>query len=140
MTFVCTHKEFSDAVNDPDHGLIARGNIMSNTQSSTYVRAFIDTECNGFTSEPGKLRDFDLAFFGRALPAQVSKTAKHWSRESGTILYRFFHWKRRLRIEHGWLITSRDHQVLSRFITGPTYKSRDAVLAAEALIASGRRH
>jgi len=130
MTFVCAHQGFSDAVNDPDHGLIARGTVMSTTQSSICVRATTETQCNGFTFEPGKLRDFDLAFFGRNLPPQVSRPAQYWSRERGIILYRFFHYRARTRVEHGWVVTSTDHQLIRSFFTGPTWKSMDVIANA----------
>ena len=57
MTFACAHGAFTEAVNHPDHGLIARGNVMSNTQASTYVRRFDAIECNGHVFEPGRLRE-----------------------------------------------------------------------------------
>ena len=40
--------------------------------------------------------------------------------------------------EQGWLVTDIHHRVLTRCVTGPTWKSRAALNAAEAVIVSGR--
>jgi len=120
MTFHCAHAGFTAAINDPEWGYLGRGNVMSNTQSSTFVRAATETFCNGFYSEPGRLRDFDLAFFGEGIPAEVATYVRAKSQTDELIVYRFYHYRRRTRIEHGWLVTSRDHKFLQSFITGPT--------------------
>ena len=80
---------------------------------------------------------FDLAFFGRTIPASVDRAARLFTQEQAIIVYRFSHWKSRTRIEHGWLITDTNHRALTRCVTGPTWKSRAALLAAEGVIVSG---
>ena len=137
MTFLCTHRGFATAVNDPDHGYLGRGNVMSNTQSSTFVRPVTETHCNGFEFKPGDLRNYDLAFFNGAMPSPVARDVRARSETTGLIVYRFFHWHRRRRIEHGWLVTTRDHRLLSRFVTGPTAKSADVVARASDAILDG---
>lgn len=139
MTFQCAHTGFARAVTHPVHDNIGRGNVMSNTQSSTYVRSYDQTHCNGFDFEPGRLREFDLGFFGRDVPSSVLTMARSLTKTADVIVYRFFHWQRRVRITHGWLITNRDHETLWRLVTGPTWKSAAALDAAEAVITTSAR-
>jgi len=124
MTFHCNHQGFTDAVNDPDWGYIGTGNVMSNTQRSNTM------ECNGFSFEPGRLQRFDLAFFNGAIPAHVKHCVLRETATRDVILYRFFHYRRRDRVEHGWVVTERDHCLIARFVTGPTHKSHDVIAKA----------
>lgn len=137
MTFHCAHRGFTAAINDPDWGYLGRGNVMSNTQSSTYVRPATETVCNGRVCAPGQLRNFDLAFFNGAMPPDVARDIRAHSETAGLIVYRFFHYRGRLRVEHGWLITTRDHKFLRSFVTGPTWRSADAVAHASLAIIQG---
>lgn len=137
MTFQCSHRGFAVAVNDPNHGYLGRGIVLSNTQSSKFVRPFAETHCNGFEFAPGRLRDFDLGFFNGAMPPHVAREVRARSETSGLIVYRFFHWHRRTRIEHGWLVTTRDHRFLRSFVTGPTAKSTDVVARTTDAILRG---
>jgi len=130
MTFHCAHKGFTDAVNDPNWGYIGAGNVMSNTQSSTYVRSFDEVGCNGFNFEPGKLRNFDLAHFSAGIPSHVKRFVLGETDTSDVILYRFFNYRGRFRVEHGWVVTKTDHSLIRSFITGPTWKSADVIANA----------
>ena len=129
MTFQCAHRSFTAAIEDVTHGYLGRGNVISNTQHSTFVRAATETGCNGYFFEPGRLRDFDLSLFDRLLPNDVCAYARAITTSKSIILYRFFHWKGQERTEHGWLITDTGHRELRRFVTGPTWKSRDVMRA-----------
>jgi len=130
MTFVCAHSGFMNAVNDPEYGFIGTGNVMSNTQSSTFVRSYDTIECNGFTFEPGRLQKYDMAFFNGAIPRQVAAVVRAETQQKDVILYRFFHYRARTRVEHGWVVTSTDHQLIRSFFTGPTWKSMDVIANA----------
>lgn len=127
MTFQCAHHGFMRAVNHPDRGYLGPGNVMSNTQSSTFVRSHDTTSCNGFEFEPGRLRRFDLGFFNGAMPRHVERYVSEQTQTRDVIVYRFFHYHRQRRCEHGWVVTTNDHALLRSFVTGPTYKSGDVI-------------
>ena len=130
MTFRCAHRGFTKAVNDPEWGFIGTGNVSSNTQNSTFVRSFDTTECNGFTFKPDKLRTFDLGHFRTGIPSQVKRCVLRETTTSDVILYRFFHYRGRFCVEHGWVITRTDHRLIRSFVTGPTHKSHDVIAKA----------
>ncbi|GAI19621.1 unnamed protein product, partial [marine sediment metagenome] len=50
--------------------LITTGNQIGNVVLSNYVRPFDEVECNGFTSEPGHLQNYDITknIVGNTLP------------------------------------------------------------------------
>ena len=127
MTFHCAHRGFMNAVNDPDWGYLGPGIVMSNTQSSYFVRSYNTTSCNGFEFGPGRLRRHDLGFFNRAMPRQVERCVTRQTETRDVIVYRFFHYRGRLRCEHGWVVTARDDSLIRFFVTGPTYKSADVI-------------
>lgn len=89
---------------------ISRGNCIANTQLSSYVRPFSETECNGFKREPGHLQNWDLnEGFAQRFPDFVKK----WIRDSeycktkSVIAYEFFYYTPgENRIPIGWVITS----------------------------------
>jgi hypothetical protein len=134
MTFRCAHTQFANAINDPQSGYIGTGNVVSNTQHSTFVRAFSETDSNGWSFPAGRLRDHDLSLFAGIIPHGVASRVKAITTCKSVILYRFRHHAGRRVTEHGWLITTTDHVELARFVTGPTWKSEDVMRAvAKAL-------
>jgi len=114
------------------------GNVFSNIQTSTCVRAVADLECNGFEFEPGLLRGADLKWLDMARNRRVpgADVACSWFiepndpdtgtggrdllRDRATELYCFFHHDGplpddRKQVVHGWLLLDAiDHQVLRR--------------------------
>lgn len=129
MSFTCTSKGFTAAARHPEFGYLGRGNVISNVQRSTYIRARSATRCNGYTFEPGRLRDHDLSFFGSHMPPRVRSRILALSEHRDLIAYWFFHWQGRVRVEHGWLLTDTDHLELWRWVTGATWKSSDVLEA-----------
>lgn len=129
MTFQCAHTGFAAAINDPNSGYLGTGNVVSNTQHSTFVRAYNDTSRNGWEVPEGRLRDFDLSLFAGIIPSPVAAKVRALTTCKPVILYRFRHHAGRRVTEHGWLITTTDHVELARFVTGPTHKSADVLRA-----------
>lgn len=130
MSFTCASKGFTAAARHPEFGYLGRGNVISNVQRSTFIRARTETTCNGYIFAPGRLRDYDLSVFGSDLPKQVRSRALALTETRPAILYWFFHWQGRVRVAHGWLLTDTDYLELWRCVTGATWKSGDVLAAA----------
>lgn len=133
MTFVCDHLGFTRAANHPTSGYIGRGNVWSDVQTSGYVRAHTQTTCNGMTFPQGHLRNTDLDLFKPNVPRRVLLHVCAYTQRSRAILYHFFHFQGRDKVEHGWIATDDAHRLLGQWITGPTWKSG-------AVIDACRRH
>lgn len=129
MSFTCASKGFTAAARHPEFGYLGRGNVISNVQRSTYIRARSETRCNGYTFAPGRLRDHDLAFFGFHMPTCVRSHIVALTETRDLVAYWFFHWQGRARVEHGWLVTDTAHHELWRLVTGATWKSGDVLEA-----------
>lgn len=99
--------------------LIMAGNVSSNVQSSTFVRARQQLECNGFTNEPGHLQEFDLKGFSgsaRDMGPVLEYIRRDPFFESNTaIAYRFHHFDGKARQLHGVIITDEHHRIVRRF-------------------------
>lgn len=129
MIFESEHKTFNRQAD-----LISTGNVWGGVQTSGFVRPYNQTECNGFTNPPGKLRDFDLSLW-RNMPSHVRAYVIKQTRDRSVILYEFHH-KTRIRwggvrwVTHGWVVTTVDYKLLRSFVTGPTYKSYSVIREA----------
>ena len=118
------HRTFDSQVD-----LVSRGNVYSNVQRSSYIRAHNETECNNRTWEPGVLQAADLKPFIKHLhiPKQVLQAVCKFAETEDVILYCFCHHRGDQRIVHGWVITSYTHELLHLDITGPTAKSERVI-------------
>ena len=118
------HRTFDSQVD-----IVSSGNVYSNVQTSSFIRAYNETECNGRNWEPGVLQAADLKLFIERLriPDYVLKAVREAAKDVDVILYRFCHGRRDNRVTHGWVITSRAHEVIARFVTGPTSKSERVI-------------
>ena len=134
MTFSCAHKSFTRASNHPTSGYLGRGNVYSDVQSSTYVRPYSQTNCNGMDFVPGRLRDFDLKPFLRHMPIRLRDEVRIFTQDEPAILYKFFHFRARKRTEHGWLLTTTDHQLIFQNVTGPTWRSQSVIEACRSYL------
>lgn len=131
-TIATEHKTFNRQCD-----YIGTGNVYSNTQTSSYIRSVDTVECNGRISQPGHLRNFDLKQFERLLrPSDRSRVDKYKNRQ--IILYVFFHYRKHhlplfqskpAKHIHGIVITGDSHELLDRWIVGPTWKSNDIIEA-----------
>ena len=129
MTFTCAHKGYTAAANHPCSGYLGHGNVYSGVQTSSFIRPYSRTECNGMTFMPGRLRDYDLETFRNRIPMRVLDETRIYTRTQSAILYQFFHFCAGKRIEHGWILTDTDNAMICDQITGPTWRS-SAVIAA----------
>lgn len=135
------HKGFDHAAAECG---VMRGNVTSGTQCSTYIRPFNQTECNGFTREPGVLQDFDLKPWLAAPnlrpPKFIIDFIKREPVDKALILYAFFHYRDGKISVHGYVVTTDEadgHDLLSTWLTGPTYKSNQIMIeCCEALAAN----
>ncbi len=99
--------------------LVTTGNVCSNVQTSSFIRAYSDVECNGRISPPGHLRDFDLEPF-RRLPHHVRQYIESVTMDEGAILYQFGHPRSDGHYQvDGFIITSRDYHFLRQFVINP---------------------
>lgn len=104
------HKTFNKQVNSLK-GYWGRGNVVSDTQYSSYVRGFHTTTCNGHSFEKGELMTRDLEKFNHLLKQfGRQRVAKHLTHMPEGILYVFFHNGRNGRFVHGWMLTDSTHQ------------------------------
>lgn len=120
---------------------VSTGNVSGGGQTSSYIRAFNNTECNGFTRIPGYLQKWDLDGFTN-LPEKVRSYVQSVAHSESVILYEFYHrnpnykegYYRRGRfhskfITHGYVVTDYRNKLLRTFVTGPTYKSELVIQA-----------
>lgn len=118
----------------------SRGNVISDTQTSFYIRPFSQTECNGFTREPGVLRDFDLKpFIDTGLPQNILKDVKFYTQHSSAILYRIFHYDSRKKQQvHGYILTDAIHRKLKIWYTNTSSKSVEVMDYVADRLVQGR--
>lgn len=106
--------------NQASEGCVSTGNVWGDAQFSNFIRAFNETECNGFTNAPGQLQAFDLGLFrGSSIPFQIRAAIRNRP-DSRHTLYRFDGGK--APGYFGWLLTdSRGTAVIEA--EGPARKS-----------------
>lgn len=89
MHFESAHKTFNKQTT-----YISPGNVLGNTQYSSYIRKSSETECNG-TWPVGHLQQYDLKpFREKCIPFMVLKKVEELvnKQEGSCILYCFRHW------------------------------------------------
>ena len=105
---------------DKQTNYIGKGAVISNTQQSDYIRG-------------NEFRDYDLKFF-RGLPNFIRNILNQINYQ--TILYEFSHTsyhedyytgKSKHKIIDGYVLTTTDGHLISKWITGKTFKSELAV-------------
>jgi hypothetical protein len=135
INFPTQHRSFSQNAD-----LVTTGNVVSRVQRSSYIRAFTETECNGFRFPPGQLRDFDLAPFKRRMPAHVLRRVVTITQDRTVILYEFrTPYAGRKSTIHGYVISGTDRENygwIESIVTGPTFKSHDVIDRVSRLVAT----
>lgn len=119
------HKTF-----DRQCDCISTGNVWGDVQHSSFIRAFDETECNGFSNSPGHLQDFDLKYFIESvpnIPVRVLKEIKEATKTISGILYQFRHFTgpswNRCKIVHGYVLTDEKYKVIKKWQTNGGHKS-----------------
>lgn len=117
------------------HLYFMTGNVCSNFQTSTFVRAPSQTECNGKVNEPGHLTAFDLQQFkAQGLGDLLSWYARFHAEypDQETIAYVLRDMGRNRKIHYrGWIVTSTSHKLIARCTRGagtPGYRFNEAVV------------
>ena len=115
MKFESLHKTFSRQTQ-----VIATGNILSNTLSGSYVRAYNDTTLPmGGTCPAGDLQAFDLRQFGNDLPHGAREFISDHGKDEKLLVYVLRHWAGGIgtgrKIVDGCIITSTDHKLLRAY-------------------------
>ncbi len=125
MKFESDHKTFNRQTQ-----IIDTGNIVSRTLLGGYVRAFQETECNGYTFPPGHLQDFDIQGFGNNLPCGVREFIHEHGVKEKLMVYVLRHCHKGNKIIDGAIITTTDHKLLRAFYSGRTRKQDSIVSEA----------
>lgn len=107
-------KEFDRQTN-----LITTGNVFANTQYSSYIRPWKETECNGFVNKEGHLMNYDLRpFVQYRMPRHIEAIIRDKDRADSVILYMFFILNEQKQVEpFGWILTDRQHNYLAKGLT-----------------------
>lgn len=139
MTLISAHSTFNKKAD-----LIMTGNVYSNVQSSTFVRARQQLQCNGFTNKPGHLQNWDLDTFAKD-QSEMTPVLEYIRRDpffetNEAIAYRFFHVNGKVRHLHGVIITDVQHRVLRVFQRSDlgnrySYKSSSVLDACRQFVA-----
>lgn len=124
------HKTF-----DSQFTAFSLGNRIGGGQSSSVIRPFNRTECNGKTFPLGHLQQYDIESVSRrGVPDQVRQAIQIHGLDDSLYLYRFYHADNRGdSVTHGYVLT-RDgdhfHELIDSWVTGPTAKSAGVIKAA----------
>lgn len=105
-------------------GYVGQGNVISDTQFSSFIRSHDQTECNGFTFSPGQLRAFDIGSFSSAHALRLLQ-----GRTDHTVLYCW----RNGRVQYGATLATPEGVIISRVILrGPGFRDSVATLEQAA--------
>lgn len=104
-------KEFNKQTN-----CISYGNCICNTQYSSFIRPFTETECNGFTNEKGHLLRFDLQHFKR-IPDNIMNILKDEKRTESYILHEFFIYKHNVKDIIGYVLTDYNYNFITDYVS-----------------------
>lgn len=113
---------------DKQTNCISTGNVYANTQISSFIRPWSETECNGFTSPCGKLMNFDLRQFSSfRMPYYIREKIEDTERTESVILYLFF-----IRRDHKiqplcWVLTDKNKHLITESVFNWTQKRENAM-------------
>ncbi len=110
---------------------ISTGNVIANTQYSNYVRPHSETECNGFTNDPGHLQNWDLTknIVADTLTCWLREEIRKLTHDIGGIIYNFHHWNGDKRIDDGFVLTSKHdkYKLIKVWYINPDLRAQAAV-------------
>ena len=106
---------------DKQTNVISYGNVYANTQTSSYIRPYMETECNRSKFKPGELMKFDLkCVFGEYLkdynlvPQAIKRALEDKNRKQSVVLYKFFVTVKRERRVIGFVLADYDNNLIER--------------------------
>jgi penicillin-binding protein-related factor A (putative recombinase) len=130
MHFDSLHKTFNKQCN-----YISTGNVYSNVQTSSFIRASSQLECNGFKFDAGHLQDCDMKGFNAWLAYHQIKHIKELTDlHNGSILYKFFHMSKGVHIVHGHVLTDKHYNHLATFMLNESNKSCSVIAECKKYI------
>lgn len=113
---------------DMQTNLITTGNVYSNTQTSSFIRPFNETECNGLSYCKGDLMNFDMKEFQRfGIPENIREILRNPEREDSVILYMFFVIDKGRVKPFCWVVTDRNYKLIDTCLVvgyGQSYMKR----------------
>jgi len=127
MKFESLHKTFNKQVS-----CISTGNQLGNTVSSSFIRPYNETECNGQKFPKGYLQGIDLNWIVKDAPEWVKDYIREHGKNKTFILYLFFHWTKdttskryphKKKIMHGAILTDDKHNYVETFYFNDREKS-----------------
>ena len=123
------HKGFDEQTN-----LLTDGNILANTMAGRYIRGANNVAHwkKGESYPVGHLQEFDISYFDYfGIPKRIRTHVKSVLQDDSGWLCCLFHTNRNHKmVVHGWVLCSRDAELMDYWVTGPTYKSYNVVLEA----------
>lgn len=117
-------KEFDNQTN-----LISTGNVISNTQYSSFIRPWKERKCNGCDFPEGQLMNFDLKFFSN-IPQAIEDYLRDKNREDNAILYRFSICRDEQCYPFCWIVTDSNNKLIMRRVIAEYGESRAKRISA----------
>ncbi len=105
---------------DRQTNLITYGNVIANTQTSSYIRPWGETNNYGHILEPGEGTKFDMIHFPKLSDKKILDIIYDKSRTESVILYKFF-----VTDDYagqdviGYVLTDYDHHHLAHCVVCP---------------------
>lgn len=140
MRFDSLHKMFNRQVDS-----ISTGNVWGHCQFSGFIRAYNETECNGFTNPVGHLQQWDINQFTKGVPDYVWDKVKECAINNGVILYQFRYFEygyEGRKIVMGHVITTADYdnpQLIRSYYAKNTLKCMSVIDEAIKYITGKRK-
>jgi hypothetical protein len=133
MDFESGHKTFDRQTN-----YLGTGNVLANTQHSSYIRSANDFDCPPLKDiKKGQLRDLDLKSFTYVtavrLPYLVEKYIKEVTEDQPIILYQLRHFNNGEKKVDGYIITDTNYNHLATFVLNQ--RAYESVLEARKYLA-----
>lgn len=115
---------------------LSPGNVLGDTQRSSYIRPYNEIMNGSYQMKPGEARNFDLNGFSN-LHKIVRDMVISMTETKPVILYKFRHFNGKTEMIDGYVITDTNHILLKTIYTGKTNKSALAVDAASEYVSDG---
>ena len=91
---------------------ISYGNVIANTQYSSFIRPYSQTTCNNNNFSEGELMKSDLKYF-RNIPASIKDKLYAKDRKESYILYEFFVYRNGNKDIIGYVLTDNNHNLIT---------------------------
>lgn len=110
------HKAFDRQTN-----LITTGNVISNTQLSSYIHPYNEAKNPvGEKVSKGAMQDWDLQWF-KNIPSHVEDAIRKSAKTKSVILYEFHHYNGRQKVVDGYVLTTPERKLIGKWSSSPKY-------------------